>query len=418
MVVNNIKAPSPSSTTLSKMSMLASPFQLLEINLVSAQDLAPVAKSIKAYAVAWVNPERKLTTQIDPDGHNNPTWNEKFVFRVDDEFLNAEDSAIMIEIYASAWLRDILIGTVGVLLSNLLPPSARSNNRKSSKVRFVALQVRKPSGRPEGILNIGVNLVDATMRSMPMYSELSASEVGYWDIMDPKKHKITNQMPQQQLITNAKENNNNTYYDSKLMTLQRSQSEKNESTITDYTYRPQKQNGYGYGGFDDVHGDSELGVPINKKGVIVNANGSLCSDVGPSPSIVAAAIAKGLYPMPLPMPRKAGDAIFEDWTEKNKEEGLKTKIERWSSTELPPVYDHLGQNQKREIKNNTKGKGGRNQRRQGGRGSGLFSCFGTAYGCEFSISCGGGNNKKRYGGGSKARLTTASELTYDESSYV
>ncbi|OIV90785.1 hypothetical protein TanjilG_15518 [Lupinus angustifolius] len=384
-------------------SILASPFQLLEINLISAQDLAPVSKSIKAYAVAWVNPERKLTTQIDLDGHNNPIWNEKFVFRVDDEFLTAEDSAIIIEIYASAWIRDVLIGTVGVLLTNLLPPSVRANNRKSSKVRFVALQVRKPSGRPEGILNIGVNLVDATMRSMPMYSELSASEVGYYDILDPKKHKI-NQTPQQQY---TKENNN--AYDSKLFTLQRSQSEKNESTITDYTYNPSK---VGYGDESQV-GDSELNAPITKRGKIVNANGSLCSDVGPSPSVVAAAIAKGLYPMPLPMPRKPGNTIFEEWKQSHKEEGLKTKIERWGSTEQPLIYDHLGQNNIMKEKIITKGKG-KNQKKPGRSGSGLFSCFGTAYGCEFSISCGGGNRKKKYEG-SKARPTTASELTYDES---
>ncbi|CAL0300012.1 unnamed protein product [Lupinus luteus] len=385
-------------------SILASPFQLLEINLISAQDLAPVSKSMKVYAVAWVNPERKLTTQIDLDGHNNPTWNEKFVFRVDDEFLTAEDSAIIIEIYASAWLRDVLIGTVGVLLSNLLPPSVRANHRKSSKVRFVALQVRKPSGRPEGILNIGVNLVDATMRSMPMYSELSASEVGYYDIVDPKKHKI-NQTPQQQY---TKENNN--AYDSKLFTLQRSQSEKNESTITDYTYNPSKVSGYGDEG---QVCDSELNAPITKKGKIVNANGSLCSDVGPSPSVVAAAIAKGLYPMPLPMPRKPGNTIFEEWKESHKEEALKTKIERWGSTEQPLIYNHLGQNNVMKEKINTKGKG-KNQRKPGRSGSGLFSCFGTAYGCEFSISCGGGNRKKRHEGG-KARPTTTSELTYDES---
>ncbi|TKY52095.1 cyclin D1/2/4 [Spatholobus suberectus] len=386
------------------MSMLASPFQLLEVNIISAQDLAPVSKSIKAYAVAWLNPERKLTTQIDPDGHNNPTWNEKFVFRVDDDFLNADDSTIMIEIYASAWLRDVLIGTVGVLAANLLP---RSNTRKS-KVRFVALQVRRPSGRPQGILNIGVNLVDATMRSMPMYSELSASAVGFWDTMDPKKQKLPpNQTPQN-------ETNDSNF---KLLTLQRSASEKNDSTINDYTYNIYpKQNGYGDGG--DCQAGSKLGMPITKKGVIMNLNGSLCSDVGPSPSVVAAAIAKGLYPLPLPAPRKPGNLVFEGLPETEEgEEGPNKKIDRWRAGEMPAVYDHLGQNQKKVKHSIPKGKG-QNQRRGGGRGNGgLFSCFGTAMGCEFSITCGGGNanRKKRYEGGSKAHLTAASDLTYDES---
>ncbi|CAJ1976270.1 unnamed protein product [Sphenostylis stenocarpa] len=377
--------------------MLASPFQLLEVNIISAQDLAPVSKSIKAYAVAWLDPDRKLTTQIDPDGHNNPTWNEKFVFRIDDDFLYADDSVVMIEIYASAWLRDVLIGTVGVLLSSLLP---RSNNRKS-KVRFIALQVRRPSGRPQGILNIGVNLVDPTRRSMPMYSELSASSVGDWD-MDPKKQKPQpNQTPQDEF-------NDSNY---KLLTLQRSASEKNDSTINDYAYRSYPK---GYDGDGDGDG-SELGGPTTKKGMIMNLNGSLCSDVGPSPSVVAAAIAKGLYPMPLMAPRKPGNLVLDGWPGKEEEpEGLSNRIDRWRSMEHGKVvYDHLGQNEKKVTYNIPKGKG-KNQRPGGGNG-GLFSCFGTAMGCEFSITCGGGHRKKRYGGGSKAHLTAASELTYDES---
>lgn len=403
------------------MSMLAPPFQLLEINMISAQDLAPVSKSMKAYAVAWLNPERKLTTQIDPDGHNNPTWNEKFVFRVDDDFLQAEDSVIMIEIYASAWLRDVLIGTVGVLLTNLLPRSNINHRNKSNKVRFVALQVRRPSGRPQGILNIGVNLVDATMRSMPMYSELSSSAVEYWDIMDPKKDHKPNQNHENATPLDA----------TKLMTLQRSQSEKNDSsTVNEYpAYKPGGKNGYG-NDHDQYHyqgGDSEVGVPVAaKKGGIVNANGSLCSDVGPSPSVVAAAIAKGLYPLPMPMPRKAVNLVLEDWPPEKGPigaEGLNTKIERWRSGEMPAVYDHLGQNnnnsnngQKKVVKATGKGKVGKNQRRPGG---GLFSCFGTALGCEISITCGGGGNrKKKYDGNGKPRVTTASELTFDESSYV
>ena len=370
------------------MSMLAPPFQLLEINIISAQDLSPVSKSIKPYAVAWLNPERKLTTQIDPHGHINPTWNEKFVFRVEDDFLQADDSAVVIEIYASGWIRDILIGTVAVHLNSLLP---RLTNRKS-KIRFVALQVRRPSGRPQGILNIGVNLVDATMRSMPMYSELSSSAVEYYDITNPKK-------------MNQIENNN---YDSKILTtLQRSQSEKNDSTINDYTYNPNEKNGYG------CESESEIGVPTGKKGVIMNANGSLCSDVGPSPSVVAAAIAKGLYPLPLQVPRKAvNNTIFE-----NDDEGLNMNMNRWRSIELPPVYNHMGNNNKSNSSQKKKVVNGK-KKGQNGNGNGLFSCFGTALGCEVSITCGGGHRKKRFDGNNKPRVITASELTYDESSYI
>ncbi|KAK7834789.1 hypothetical protein CFP56_024055 [Quercus suber] len=95
-------------------------FHLLEINLVSAQDLEPVSKVMHTYAVTWLNPERKLLTRVDQHGYTNPTWNEKFLFRVDNVFLNSDTSAIMVEIHASSWIRDILIGTVRVLVNNLL----------------------------------------------------------------------------------------------------------------------------------------------------------------------------------------------------------------------------------------------------------------------------------------------------------
>ncbi|KAK7343988.1 hypothetical protein VNO77_13161 [Canavalia gladiata] len=166
------------------MSQILPPFQLLELNVISAQDLAPVGRNMRTYAVAWVHPDRKLSTRVDTQGHTNPTWNDKFVFRVDDDFLFADTSAIMIEIYALHWFRDIHVGTVRVLVGNLLPPPSRPfhNNRAPLGMRFVALQVRRPSGRPQGILNVGVAVLDSSMRSMPLYT-LNSSAVGYRHLM-------------------------------------------------------------------------------------------------------------------------------------------------------------------------------------------------------------------------------------------
>lgn len=170
------------------MSQILAPFQLLELNVISGQDLAPVGRNMRTYAVAWVHPDRKLSTRVDTQGHNNPTWNDKFVFRVDEEFLYADTSAIMVEIYALHWFRDIHVGTVRVLVANLIPPPTRpfhNNNRAPMGMRFVALQVRRPSGRPQGILNIGVTVLDSSMRSMPLYA-LNSSAVGYRHLMGEK----------------------------------------------------------------------------------------------------------------------------------------------------------------------------------------------------------------------------------------
>ncbi|XP_038906949.1 uncharacterized protein LOC120092818 [Benincasa hispida] len=165
---------------------ILNPFQLLELNVISAQDLAPVSRSMRTYAVAWVHPDRKLSTRVDTHGHNNPTWNDKFVFRVDDEFLHSDTSAVMIEIYALHWFKDIHVGTVRILVGNLIPTPPRLHQFSQQPqvgMRFVALQVRRPSGRPQGILNIGVALLHSSMRSMPLYSQLSTSAIGYRNLM-------------------------------------------------------------------------------------------------------------------------------------------------------------------------------------------------------------------------------------------
>lgn len=148
--------------------------------------MEPVSRNMRTYATAWVHPKRKLSTSVDSQGRHSPTWNDKFVFRVDEEFLRMDTSAVMIEIYAVHWLRDTLVGTVRVLVGNLVPPPTRPHlaNHHHFGMRFVALQVRRPSGRPQGILNIGVAVLDSSMRSMPLYTQLSASAVGYRDLMD------------------------------------------------------------------------------------------------------------------------------------------------------------------------------------------------------------------------------------------
>ncbi|KAK7391662.1 hypothetical protein VNO78_20080 [Psophocarpus tetragonolobus] len=170
------------------MSEIMAPFQLLELNVISAQDLAHVARNMRTYAVTWVHPDRKLSTRVDTEGNTQPTWNDKFVFRVDEDFLYSDTSAIMIEIYALHWFKDIHVGTVRVLIGNLVPPPSKpyhNNNRTPLGMRFLALQVRRPSGRPQGILNIGFTLLDSSMRSMPLYTH-NASALDYRHLMGEK----------------------------------------------------------------------------------------------------------------------------------------------------------------------------------------------------------------------------------------
>ncbi|XP_031482903.1 uncharacterized protein LOC116252639 [Nymphaea colorata] len=163
--------------------VLAEPFHLLELNIISAQDLQPVSRSMSTYAVAWIQPQRRLCTRVDSGNHVDPQWNDKFVFRVDEWFLRNETSAVMVEIYCVGWLRDTLVGSVRMLIGNLLPKKGGGGLGSGfGGMRFTALQVRRPSGRPQGILNLGVTVLDATLRSMPLYAQLNPA-IGYRELM-------------------------------------------------------------------------------------------------------------------------------------------------------------------------------------------------------------------------------------------
>ncbi|KAL0284001.1 UNVERIFIED_CONTAM: hypothetical protein Sangu_2854700 [Sesamum angustifolium] len=151
--------PPSSATTMA----LQTPYRLLEINIISAHDLPPVSKMLRTFAVAYVQPDHKLTTRIDHQGHTNPTWNYKVAFHVDEKFLKQESSAVTIEIYNLAWLRDLPIGTTRLLINNLSPPL-----KKNPAFRRVALQICRPSGHLQGTLNVGIQLIDNTVPGAEM----------------------------------------------------------------------------------------------------------------------------------------------------------------------------------------------------------------------------------------------------------
>ncbi|XVE62707.1 hypothetical protein DITRI_Ditri06bG0141200 [Diplodiscus trichospermus] len=332
--------------------------RILEINLISAEDLVPVSKTMKTYAVAWVHPERKLATGVDQTGGTDPTWNEKFVFPVDDKFLNSEDAKIVVEIYAAAWVKDALIGYANVLIKDIFHFRSLTNAKMSnSTTRTVTLQIRRPSGRPQGLLNVEVALVDSTMRSLPQ-------------LEDPKT--ITSQKNENHETTNA------------IAKISRSQSDRTELTMEDNS---EKRPGNG----SIVNGGSVCnGSVVKGNGSMVNGESLCSSDVGPSASVVAAAIAKGLYKPAIPnQPQSKESFKIREWTQKEREKDIDMMLERWRSDISPhaaAVYQKAKSGKERSLKGKRS------------NGTKLFSCFSNSLGCEISVSCGGG--KKAYGNGS------------------
>ncbi|GAV62210.1 C2 domain-containing protein, partial [Cephalotus follicularis] len=423
-------------------------FQLLELNIISAQDLVNVSRKMRTYAVTWVHPDRKLTTRVDTNGRTNPTWNDKFVFRVDEDFLHADTSAVMIEIYAVHWFRDVHVGTVRVLVGNLIPPPSRSHHSHYNHMgmRFVALQVRRPSsGRPQGILNIGVALLDSSMRSMPLYTHLNASAVGYRHLMGEEDPHLLQHLhgndhhPQQQhhTYTYGKPELRRTKSDTSSMVIEsavlvseekpkkkkkkkkassvisgselearqtRKRSSRassminlselakfgkkvfviNSKAINDKQFI--KYNGLEFGAtYKPVLGPYglEYGTPMSSKfpgRPIVTE-----SELGPSPSEVAAAVAKNRFHRV----EETESSAAGGWSLESSVEGLQSKLERWRS-ELPPVYDISEYTSTFPSSRGGKAGGGKHKRRHTD-GEGLFSCFGNICGCECSIVCGSGS---------------------------
>ncbi|KAK4415885.1 hypothetical protein Salat_2695900 [Sesamum alatum] len=160
--------------------------QILEIDLISAQGLkTPSANSrrLQTYAVTWIDPAAKLRTCIDSVGGENPTWNDKFLFRVSNEFISRETSAVAVEIFAVGRIKDILIGTVRFLLNTCLKRATPLGSSSIGTPMFTAVQIRRPSGRFQGVLNIAA----AVYHSSDYAILEKVSAVSFRELMEKKE---------------------------------------------------------------------------------------------------------------------------------------------------------------------------------------------------------------------------------------
>ncbi|XP_057779617.1 uncharacterized protein LOC130998204 [Salvia miltiorrhiza] len=315
----------------------------LEISLISAQDLAPVSKSMQPYAVTWIYPNRKNITQVDQEGHKNPKWNEKFNFRLKDGM--PEDATVTVEIYTLSWFRDVLVGSVSVPIRDLIAPLAQTPPNCNKNTRFVTLQIRTSSGSPQGILNIGVTLRDgATIKSAPLNrppGKVLQQEHGNEDPIDDHKMELISKIE-----------------------MWRSMSTGSGPQDEDFTLKP--------------------GSIVN--GSMCDNGSEICSDIGPSASVVAAELAMKLMPPPPPPARKGAQSddsssiLGEMTLEQAQARGYKVMTkERWRKAAVNDGDD--SELSVRNPKRSTEGS--------------LFSCF--AVGIEFTIVCGASkkpNSKK------------------------
>ncbi|KAL9228888.1 hypothetical protein vseg_004418 [Gypsophila vaccaria] len=165
------------------------PSHLLEINLISAQNLKQPSTNLRrlqTYAAVYVDSSFKLRTRVDVNGAENPTWNDKFIFRVSDDFLRRQTSAVTVDIFAVGVLKDALLGSVRFLVSNVISPASLSVPHAPA---FFAVQVRRSSGRFHGVLNLGAVVIDVADSATSSLSAVSA--IGYADMMGRTRRRKT-----------------------------------------------------------------------------------------------------------------------------------------------------------------------------------------------------------------------------------
>lgn len=127
--------------------------------------------------------------------------------------------------------------------------------------------------------------------------------------------------------------------------------------------------------------------PVTKpiKKIYGNEYGGLFaeSEIGPSASVVAAALAEKGYPLD-----DKRSSVLDGWSVDESTEGLRSKLERWR-TELPQVHN-------RGTASSSYHSTGPHRRRRSNRGSSLFSCFGNICGYECQCICGKPKRKTVY----------------------
>ncbi|KAK7393284.1 hypothetical protein VNO78_21835 [Psophocarpus tetragonolobus] len=424
------------------MSNILACYQLLELNVISAQDLSLVGRSMRTYAVAWIDPDRKLSTRVDSQGGVNPTWNDRFVFRVDEDFLCNEESVITIDIYALHWFKDIHVGTAHVLSGDLFPQPSQphQNIYKSTGIQFMGLQVQRPSGRPKGILNIGAAIIDSSRRSMPLYThdtlvvgynhddhnlpshqakpELrrtksdSSSMIGS-EVMAPehqakaKEGKTNSQVTSSQVSTKSRNKASSTLSGSNVKATPRKgkfgrkktqvtshdpENKFNARVSVDYPVKstPMRE-------FQNSPAMTRTYNNNNYKGSVratplhtyaMEYGSPYRSDLGRRPFMTDSELGPSASEVAAVMARQPMDegenSTVGGWALDDGEEELQPKVESWKIG-LPPVYDGSERSNM-----TTSSKKQKHSRRQTESGNGLFSCFSVICGVECSIVCGGG----------------------------
>lgn len=149
----------------------------LDLTLISAKDLKDVNffSKMEVYAEAWLSgdPRDRQRTATDRDGGKNPSWNNATLrFCVPDGPVDGLLLHVLLRCERALGDRDV--GEVHVPVRELVstPGSGKS-------AQFVSYEVRRPSGKPKGILNFSYKFGEPVVASAPFPAPYEAPATAY-----------------------------------------------------------------------------------------------------------------------------------------------------------------------------------------------------------------------------------------------
>ncbi|GMI99629.1 hypothetical protein like AT5G23950 [Hibiscus trionum] len=144
---------------------MASPHEI-EVTLSSARDLKNVNwryGPIKPYVVVWVEPSYKCSTRADEKGDTNPTWDETLTIPLHAPI--DDDTTLFVDVVHAGSEEDTkpLIGSAKLKLREVLDDAGFGG------VQSRTLQLKRPSGRPQGKVDVKVLIRESCYRAPDPY---------------------------------------------------------------------------------------------------------------------------------------------------------------------------------------------------------------------------------------------------------
>ncbi|KAL3837687.1 hypothetical protein ACJIZ3_022278 [Penstemon smallii] len=143
---------------------MASPYEI-EVTITSAKDLKNVnwrSGKLKPYAVVWIDPDKKCSTRVDEQGDTSPYWDEKLTVPFNSPI---HESTLHIDIVhvGTAEGTKPLIGSAKLRLNDVVDDVGLGNCAE------LVLDLKRPSGRPQGKLDVKVIVREHRYRAPEPY---------------------------------------------------------------------------------------------------------------------------------------------------------------------------------------------------------------------------------------------------------